>query len=390
MELQIPLATRFPSDRAAIYSIDNFLSVGECSRLCRIAFAHLSPSATTSGETGIQYRRSKTAHLGLIDSVLVADVDRRVSELLGLSGSPSEPLQAHVYQPGDEFKPHTDYFKSIELKRFRLTPGQRVLTVLIYVQEPDEGGETVFTEIGLSIRPRQGSVLIWSNLALDGELNPYTRHASAPVIRGQKVVLTKWFNQREEPLVVSKDPGEELLPLTRSGFVKRSIPNGLWRSIIDWYTLSCHLAKPERAARRYLQQTPGGERLPSKLLELPGHLRERIKLELTPIVEDWCSSSVRPTWVYGARIYRRGVKLLAHRDRLDSHILGVTMNICQSDSSKWPIRIQDHVYRWHSISLSPGQMILFESAKLLHERSQPLSSDHYVSVFCHFLPVPKS
>lgn len=390
MDLDIPIAIRFPFDQAHVYAIDDFLSPGECSRICRLAVAHLSPSATTSGADAHHYRRSKTAYLGHLDSVLVADVDRRIGELLGLAGSLSEPLQAHVYQPDDEFRPHTDYFKPGELKRFRLNPGQRALTVLIYVQEPEEGGETIFTEMGLSIRPRRGSAIIWSNLASDGAPNPYTRHASTPVVKGQKVVLTKWFNQRAKPLIASRDPGEELAPLTRAGFARRSIPRGLWLSILDWYAQSSHLAKAERVARRYLKQTPGGESRPSDLVELPDDLRRQIKREVAPIVEEWCCSSVRPTWVYGARVYRRGAKLLAHRDRFDTHILGVTMNICQSDSAKWPIRIQDHVYRWHTTSLRPGQMILFESAKLLHERPQPLGSDRYVSVFSHFLPATQS
>ena len=386
MELRIPLATRFPLDQVGVYVVDGFLTPGECSRICRIALAHLSQSATTSGAAHETYRQSQTAHLGHLDSVLVADIDRRIGDLLGLSGAPSEPLQANVYEPGDEFKPHTDYFKPLELKRFRRNPGQRVLTVLIYVEEPDEGGETNFTEIGLSIPPRRGSAVIWSNLADDGSPNPYTRHASVPVCRGRKIVLTKWFNQRTSPLVPNRDPGEEIAPLTHAGFVKRAIPRGLWLSIRDWYGQNSHLAKGERVAKRYLKQTPGGASRPSDILELPGNLRRQVKLELAPVVEDWCNSTVCPTWVYGARIYRRGARLLAHRDRIDTHVLGVTMNAFQSDDNGWPFRVQDHVYRWHTISMRPGQMIIFESARLLHERSQPLVSDRHVSVFSHFLP----
>jgi prolyl 4-hydroxylase len=160
----------------------------------------------------------------------------------------------------------------------------------------------------------------------------------------------------------------------------------LWLAILDWYKQNSHLAKAERVAQRYLKQTTAGESRPSDILELPESLRRQVKLELAPIVEEWCGANVHPTWVYGARVYRRGAKLLAHRDRIDTHILGVTMNIFQSDNSKWPIRIQDHVYRWHNLSIRPGQMILFESAKLLHERRQPLASDYNVSVFSHFLP----
>lgn len=387
LDLCMPVARRLPLAGAEAYVVDDFLTPGECARICRTVHGHLSPSMTTSGPDGRNFRRSQTAFLGYIESNLVADVDRRIGDLLGLQRGPAEPLQAHVYDVSDEFIPHTDYFKPGELRRYKRDPGQRAVTVLIYLQEPECGGETVFTEFGLSIRPKRGCALVWMNLNLDGEPNPLTRHASNPVIRGQKIVLTKWFNQRRRVLTPERDAGESLAPVTREGFLKRTIPRSLWLPLRDWYRENSETAKIESVATRYLKQSTGGERRPSDILELPTEFRARIQRELKPLIEEWCGTAVSPTWTYGARIYQRGARLLPHRDRLETHVLGASLNIDQSDKNYWPIRIQDHLYRWRSMSIQPGQMIFFESARLLHERPVPLRSDRYIGVFSHFLPV---
>ena len=60
------------------------------------------------------------------------------------------------------------------------------------------------------------------------------------------------------------------------------------------------------------------------------------------------------------------------------------------DDEPWPIQIEDHNGRLHSISLAPGQMLFYESAKCLHGRMTKFKGRYYGSIFLHYQPVDKT
>ena len=108
-----------------------------------------------------------------------------------------EGLQILRYAPGAQYRPHYDYFDPAEpgtptiLRR----GGQRVGTLVMYLQEPERGGATVFPDIGLEVAPKRGTAVFFSYERPD----PGTRtlHGGAPVLAGEKWVATKWLRERE-------------------------------------------------------------------------------------------------------------------------------------------------------------------------------------------------
>ncbi len=93
---------------------------------------------------------------------------------------------------------------------------------------------------------------------------------------------------------------------------------------------------------------------------------------------------VTPTHVYGVREYRRGSVLKEHRDRLVTHEASAILNIDQEVSDDWPLIIEDHHCRRHSVVLKPGEMVLYEGARLRHGRPSALNGTRYANVFVHF------
>ena len=57
-------------------------------------------------------------------------------------------------------------------------------------------GGTQFAVIGKTFQPRKGRAVIWNNLYPDGTPNYATLHSGMPVLRGHKVIITKWFRER--------------------------------------------------------------------------------------------------------------------------------------------------------------------------------------------------
>ena len=122
------------------------------------------------------------------------------------------------------------------------------------------------------------------------------------------------------------------------------------------------------------------------------HGEGRILDELRPIHEAWApgAAPLQGANAYGMRVYRRGASLAWHADRVDSHIISSILHVGHSydDPHKpWPIEIEGHDGRKHAVSLQPGEMLLYESAKCPHGRSTALEGDYYASVFVHFQPV---
>ena len=70
----------------------------------------------------------------------------------------------------------------------------RYATTLVYLQDVPEGGETIFTELGITVRPKQGRLLLWNNMdRSDGTCDPTSFHKAAPVTKGWKFILQRWY-----------------------------------------------------------------------------------------------------------------------------------------------------------------------------------------------------
>jgi prolyl 4-hydroxylase len=190
---------RVPTRDLELFVVRGFLDPATCAALIDRIDAQKRPSDIVD-DTGIaNFRTSETCDLASADPV-VAEVERRIADLLGLALSHGEPLQGQRYAPGQEFRPHTDTFNpgGYDFLVHTARGGQRSWTAMIYLNQPEDGGATRFKTIGKTIQPETGKLLTWNNLLTDGRPNPATLHQGMKVRRGTKYVLTKWF--RERPL----------------------------------------------------------------------------------------------------------------------------------------------------------------------------------------------
>ena len=62
--------------------------------------------------------------------------------------------------------------------------GQRIVSILCYLNDVPEGGETTFPFINLDVKPIKGSAVMWYNADLEGNLDATSLHAGKPVLQG--------------------------------------------------------------------------------------------------------------------------------------------------------------------------------------------------------------
>tara|TARA_R110000744_G_scaffold74055_1_gene148119 strand:+ start:724 stop:1437 length:714 start_codon:yes stop_codon:yes gene_type:complete len=188
-----------------------------------------------------------------------------------------------------------------------------------------------------------------------------------------------------EQVVAEFKKKHEVIPTyTEKGFIKEKADPELVLEIQEFYQAN--------KANGVLEKVPGGfvhdvaGHPASEVVELPDKLREKIQQWLKPRAEEWAGVFLFPTYVYGLRVYTRGAVLDLHRDREETHIIGVVLNIAQQSEVDWPLEIDDHAGKKHSLVMEPGELLLYESALLEHGRPEPFEGDSFVNVFCHFMP----
>ncbi len=93
-------ARRFETDELQLFTIDGFLSDSECDDIVAIIGRHLRPSTITVPTPDKAFRISQTSDLSLIDSPVVAKVDAKIAETLGIRAPYSEGIQAQRYEAG--------------------------------------------------------------------------------------------------------------------------------------------------------------------------------------------------------------------------------------------------------------------------------------------------
>ncbi|WP_427964935.1 2OG-Fe(II) oxygenase [Altererythrobacter sp.] len=193
-----PHAYKIETDVAEIFAVGDFLSQSECDRLCLMIDLVAKPSTLHEQDYASGFRTSYSGDLDREDS-FVRGISRRIDDLLGISSICGESIQGQRYLPGQQFKPHNDWFYTSEnyWKLERKRGGQRSWTAMAFLNEVEEGGETHFTNVGIKIEPKPGVLLVWNNATEDGVPNEGTMHAGTPVVKGAKYVITKWYRTRK-------------------------------------------------------------------------------------------------------------------------------------------------------------------------------------------------
>lgn len=202
-----------PSSRVAllresprIYLIEKFLSDEECDYLVASARPELERSTVVSsgldptGEID-EVHEARTSYGMFFPHVhsdpILGKIEERIAKLTRIPVQNGEAMQVLKYERGQEYQPHFDFFDED-------TPGgvscynrggQRIATLIMYLANTEEGGETIFPEAKIKVKPIKGNAVLFYNCKSNGTEDPLTLHGGAPVIRGEKWIATKWIRK---------------------------------------------------------------------------------------------------------------------------------------------------------------------------------------------------
>ena len=196
------------SVRPRVFEVDFFLSEDEAKFIIESAKDKLRRSSVEMhGENGelvaSDTRTSKNAWLdrgakgGKLDSIY-----RRIADLLNVDESTlthnpphgaAENMQVVLYKNYAHYAPHHDW-------GVRGGPHTRLATVLLYLNEPIQGGETAFPTAkvgkpeGLAVTPKRGKAVLFYSQFPDGNVDDESLHEARPVSRGEKWLANVWVH----------------------------------------------------------------------------------------------------------------------------------------------------------------------------------------------------
>lgn len=206
---QAPVALKQHHPAPRIYTIENFLPASACAWFIEYALQRMEPSTVRDGATGediVSPGRSATlaGSSALEADVVVQLAKLRIAEAIETHVSHQEPTTFLRYEPGQEYLAHYDLIRPQEeaaaAEELR-TLGQRVATVLVYLNEGYEGGETYFPHLDWGFKGKAGDVLIFWNMSADGERERLSLHAGLSVTAGEKWLLSQWVRAKPVPLI---------------------------------------------------------------------------------------------------------------------------------------------------------------------------------------------
>lgn len=195
-----------------IILLHNFLSADECDHLINLARPRLVKSTVVDATTGKGIESKVRTSTGMFLNGndrrhhTIQAIETRIAAYSMVPVQNGELLQVLRYESDQYYKAHHDYFSDeFNLKR----GGQRVATMLMYLTEGVEGGETIFPQagdkecscggemkIGVCVKPKRGDAVLFWSIKLDGQVDPTSLHGGCKVLSGEKWSSTKWMRQR--------------------------------------------------------------------------------------------------------------------------------------------------------------------------------------------------
>ncbi|PID01072.1 2OG-Fe(II) oxygenase [Sporosarcina sp. P2] len=171
--------------------LGNMLSDEECDELIRLSTDKMKRSKIGTAHAESEIRTSSSMFLEERDNPIVMKIEKRIEAVMNIPIEHGERLQILHYLPGQQYKAHHDFFSAASN-----VTNNRISTLVMYLNDVEQGGETFFPHLKLSVTPQKGMAVYFEYFYNDPLLNDLTLHGGAPIESGEKFVATQWMRKQ--------------------------------------------------------------------------------------------------------------------------------------------------------------------------------------------------
>ena len=206
------------SENSFYFEIDDVLNNKECDNLIKDAHTQLTRSTIMSSnrEKDGDISDARTSHHAWLNNLTHKNIIEKVENIVNsfltnkINSGQFESIQVARYKSNQEYKEHYDichpeqaYPKHIkrceeDYKKFK---NVRYITVILYLNDNFNNGETYFPLLNKKITPKKGKALIFFNCNLNknthinglGDTIKNSLHAGLPVKNNEKWIANIWI-----------------------------------------------------------------------------------------------------------------------------------------------------------------------------------------------------
>ena len=200
------------------YLFPKFIDRAMCDHVIGMAEKRLAPSslALKKGDTLDSTREIRTSQgtflsRGMDEEGVLAYIEDKIAVMTGIPAGHGEAFNVLRYQNGQHYDSHYDAFDE---ESYGKQASQRIATVLVYLSDVEEGGETSFLfegvggtdrirtvdykkcDTGIKYKPRAGDALLFWSIHPDMTRDKHSLHGGCPVVKGTKWTATKWIRDQ--------------------------------------------------------------------------------------------------------------------------------------------------------------------------------------------------
>ncbi len=184
-----------------IYTVDNYLTKDECDYFIKLSKNKLRRALVSLQKAGniSNGRTGSNCWISHDLSEKTKMVGEKIANLVNHPLENAEKFQIIHYNKTQEYRMHYDSWKhdysekSLRCIRFG---GSRLLTVLCYLNNVEEGGGTNFSKLDITVKAKQGRILVFENTFKNNHnRHPLSQHAGMPVLNGEKYAFNLWFRE---------------------------------------------------------------------------------------------------------------------------------------------------------------------------------------------------
>jgi len=238
---KVTVKTLSPEPR--VFELQNLLSSEECDTFYNVAtdvqnsMSESLVGADHASSSKSPARSSRHTWIGSVyrdgsgpwvTNEVIERVERRIFDLTRVGKETAEPFQIVFYNMSDYYYGHHDYTDPVHAPNnpYFKGGGNRYVTVLLYLNDVEEGGHTAFPfadangrpqlrhldppslyqgssacdTVSLRVHPKKGGAAMFYNLKenghMEGKFDKWTVHAGCKPTKGPKYISNKWIRNK--------------------------------------------------------------------------------------------------------------------------------------------------------------------------------------------------
>lgn len=176
-----------------IVILGNVLSDEECDELIALSKNKMQRSKIGASREINEIRTSSGMFFQENENNTINKIEKRVAAIMNIPIEHGDGIQILNYTPGQEYKAHFDYFSPTS----KSAKNNRISTLVMYLNNVEQGGETFFPKLNFSVSPQKGMAVYFEYFYTDQHINERTLHGGAPVITGEKWIATQWMRKQK-------------------------------------------------------------------------------------------------------------------------------------------------------------------------------------------------